>query len=135
MKSITFTNTGVNNDNDCWNRSIAHATKQSYKKVRKDFKAFIRKNGSLNEGGTRCYLTKRNFDYFTHTVSGNYLVKELIQFMDTKNNHLVIDMKYKAKNNMSHLVYVHNSKVYDNKNKDTLTAIVIGYYIKAVTKQ
>jgi hypothetical protein len=31
-----------------------------------------------------------------------------------KNNHLVIDMKYKAKNNMSHLVYVHNSKVYDN---------------------
>jgi hypothetical protein len=99
------------NKDDCWNDALAFALNKSYDEVRRDCKAFIKKD----DGGLESRITigiLLDNDY-THYELGKYItVSEFFRFHNTYNNHCVLAI---ITPQGSHIVYVHKNIIYDNE--------------------
>lgn len=92
------------NENDCWNVALMYALEKPYEEVRTSVSQFIEKNGSLRGGFIAGILSHNGF---IGVEFDDATVKEIIPYIDSCHNHIVIVTK-------KHTFYVNNRIIFDS---------------------
>ena len=103
MKKIKWELIPTEEPSDCWQRALTRALGMKRSELKNICKPFINDSGGLVDIVSEALLLKNGYT----RMDAEYRVEEVINFMDSKHNDIVISTA-------DHIFYVSNDTIYDN---------------------
>ena len=93
----------MESQNACWQRALSRALHMEVRELKRICKPFVVEGGALLSEVIDALMRANNYE----KMDVDYRVEEVMNFMDSKHNELVIATE-------EHIFYVNNDTVYDN---------------------